>query len=65
MTNAHIPPIVPVPEGSQSDGFDDVEPLAGDGEAPLDPDADANQVDSADADERAAREGTRDGDVQQ
>ncbi len=64
MSNAHIPPIVPVPEGSQSDGFDDVEPLVGERDAPLDPDADADQVDSAEADERAAREGTRDGDLE-
>ena len=62
MTNPHIPPVVP--EGSQSDGFDDVEPLVGDGDAPLDPDADADQIDSAEADERAATEGTRDGDLE-
>lgn len=65
MSSANIPPIVPVPDGSASDGFDDVEPLAGDRDAPLDPDADADQIDSAAADERAATEGTRDGDLEQ
>jgi hypothetical protein len=71
MTNPPIPPIVPAPDGARSDGFDDVQPLLGDADAPLDPDADApldpdadaDQLDSAEADRRAATEGTRDGDV--
>src|SRR5215207_7443340 len=42
-----------------------VDPLGGDrdrDDAPLDQDADADQVDSADANQRAATEGTKDGD---
>lgn len=35
------------------------EPIDDDDHRPLDPDVDDNQVDSAAADERAAREGTR------
>ncbi len=44
------------------DAMDIVDPLGGDrdrDDAPLDQDADPNQVDSSEADQRAATEGTR------
>jgi hypothetical protein len=56
--------------GSDADGLDDamdiVDPLGGDrdrDDAPVDQDADPNQVDSSDADQRASTEGTRGSDL--
>lgn len=61
MSNPAFPPIVP------NDGDDDLanrpDILAGGDDAPLDPDLDDDSLDSAEADERAATEGTLDGDV--
>lgn len=60
-------PIVPIPHGAGVDGTE--EPLADtgivdDGDHRVDPDLDADQVDSADADRRAATEGVKDGDAE-
>jgi hypothetical protein len=50
--------------GDLDDRIDIVDPLGGDrdrDDAPVDQDADPDQVDSADADQRASTEGTRGG----
>ena len=68
MTNSANQPIPPVVPRRAADGdaggIDDVEAFT-DEETPVDPDVDASQVDSADADRRAATEGTKDGTVEQ
>jgi len=58
-----IPPIVDRREDDGAEGIDDVEPFDDD-DAAVDPDADANQVDSAEADILASTEGTKDGDLE-
>jgi hypothetical protein len=69
-SNAPIPPLVPHRDERGEDvDFTDVDagfaldPLAPSDDEPLDPDRNADQVDSADADERAAAAGTKDGDT--
>lgn len=62
MTNNPILPIVPPADDGDDDAVDSPDVLA-DGDRPLDPDVDDDKVTSADADERAAREGELDGDV--
>jgi hypothetical protein len=57
-----IPPIVPRRDDDGAEGVDNLEPFDDD-DAPVDPDADPNQVDSAEADVRASTEGTKDGDL--
>lgn len=64
MTNYPNQPIPPFVPGRAADGTDGVESVT-DEETPVDPDVDANQVDSAEADRRAATDGTRDGTVEQ
>lgn len=58
-----IPPIVARGDDDGAEGVDHLEPFDDD-DTPVDPDADANQVDSAEADVRASTEGTKDGDLQ-
>ncbi|MET0674053.1 MAG: hypothetical protein ABWY37_11230 [Microbacterium pygmaeum] len=66
MTNPANPPIPPVPIGDRDEDAIDgpdiiteaVDPLDPD-DQPLDPDLDDDQIDSADADRRAATEGTK------
>jgi hypothetical protein len=60
--NQQIPPIVPRGDDDGVEGVDALEPF--DDDAPVDPDADPNQVDSAEADVRATTEGTMDGDLE-
>lgn len=59
-----IPPIVPLAGGDGDDGLDEVSPFEDDDDAALDPDVDADQVDSAEADVRASTAGTKDGDLE-
>jgi hypothetical protein len=62
MSNPPIPPVVPgLLAGDDDDAVDRPDVLAGGDDAPLDPDVDDDAVDSAEADERAATEGTLDG----
>jgi hypothetical protein len=61
MTNPPILPVVPGEDRNENDDIDEAARLGGD-EPPVDPDVDANQVDSADADRRAVTEGTKDSD---
>ena len=67
MSHPDRPPIVPADGDAltgSSDGLvDDREGLFDTGERPLDPDLDDDDVNSAAADERAATEGTLDGEV--
>lgn len=58
MSYTTPPPIVP-----PADGDDETRVLGEEEEQPLDPDANEDLQDSADADERRATEGTLDGDV--
>lgn len=55
-----IPPLVPLPD--DGDANDSVPRQDIDGEPVIDPDADPDQVDSADADRIAAEHGTTDQD---
>lgn len=64
MSNTSGIPPVPIPP--RDDDPETAEPLPevfSDGEEPLDPDIDPDQVDSAEADRRAATEGVKDGDL--
>ncbi|MCP2636162.1 hypothetical protein K0817_006215 [Microbacterium sp. HD4P20] len=60
MSSQPIPPIVPPEDGDDDLGVDDAALTDADG--PLDPDLDEDRIDSAEADERAATEGTLDTD---
>lgn len=74
MSNNPIPPVLPpVGDEPDDDGMQnadaqaveghDTDPTARDDDRPLDPDLDDDQVDSAEADARAATEGTMAGDA--
>ncbi len=64
MSNPPIPPVVPgMLPGDDDDAVARPDVLAADDDRPLDPDLDDDAVDSAAADERAATEGTLDGEV--
>jgi len=51
------------PEPDADDLVDAPDILSGNGERPLDPDLDDDMIDSAEADQRAATDGTLDGEV--
>ncbi|MGL4257355.1 MAG: hypothetical protein ACRCSL_13550 [Microbacterium sp.] len=59
MTSNPVPPVIPPADGDRSDEPD----VFADDDRPLDPDLDDDRQTSAAADERAAREGELDGDV--
>lgn len=68
MSNPVVPPLPGFfgrGEGRDENGQPDevIEPLATEREEPLDPDLDEDRQNSAVADERAAREGVKEGDV--
>ncbi|KRB36500.1 hypothetical protein [Microbacterium sp. Root180] len=61
MTSNPVPPVIP--PADDGDRFDAADVLDGD-DRPLDPDLDDDRQTSAAADERAAREGELDGDIE-